>query len=33
MEKIQIDEETCRKNLSSLAHAKDKILTITKQED
>ena len=30
MEKIQIDEETCRKNLASLSYVKSKVLTVTK---
>ena len=30
MEKISIDEETCRKNLASLSYQKSKVLTITK---
>ena len=30
MEKIQIDEETCRKNLASLSYVKSKVITVTK---
>ena len=30
MEKISIDEETCRKNLASLSYVKNKVLTVTK---
>ena len=33
MEKVNIDEETCRKNLASLSFSKGKILTITKQDN